>query len=125
MGKLHNSQTDSIIIEYRKNILGRIKFIMRKRHIGQEDLALLMGIPQSHVSRIVSGKLNVSIDNLIKMLYYLDCSIEFNDDESKSIAGFWKDHQEWLAEWQLHKQQSRERYALKYINSSPTLVEVD
>lgn len=122
--KENHSNIQPMVDEYRRVITGRIKFLMRKRHIGQDQLASLMGIPQSHVSRIVTGKLNVTVDNLIKMLYYLDGSIDFCDDQEQSIAVYWQSHLEWLKDYKDLNDERRERYTLKYINSRPTLLAV-
>jgi ribosome-binding protein aMBF1 (putative translation factor) len=56
----------------------RLQFCKELRHarivkgISQTDLARNMGVNQNYISRIESGKINISFDNLIMMAYYLD-----------------------------------------------------
>lgn len=43
--------------------------------ISQTDLARCMGVDQNYISRVETGKVNVSFDKLISMAYYLDCIV--------------------------------------------------
>jgi ribosome-binding protein aMBF1 (putative translation factor) len=55
-----------------------------KKGLSQFDLAFLMGVNQNYVSRIEAGKINITINNLLMMVYYLDCHIRlFGSDEVK------------------------------------------
>lgn len=46
-----------------------------KKGISQTKLAFEMGVNQNYVSRVESGKINITIDMLLKMTYYLGCFI--------------------------------------------------
>jgi len=43
--------------------------------ISQSDLAYCMGVNQNYISRVETGKINISFDMLFRMAYYLDCLV--------------------------------------------------
>lgn len=56
----------------RERIGDKIRFIRKQRGISQKDLADSSGIPQSNISKIENGRINISIDLLERLL----CSME-------------------------------------------------
>ena len=51
----------------------RIKMLRFAKHMQQTELAKRMGISQTHMSNIESGRNNVTIDNLYKLHEILEC----------------------------------------------------
>lgn len=55
-----------------------------KKGISQTALAFDMGVNQNYISRVESGKINITIDMLLKMTYYLDCFLSiYNQNQVK------------------------------------------
>ena len=53
----------------------RIKMLRFAKHMQQTELAKRMGISQTHMSNIESGRNNVTVDNLYKLHEILGCSM--------------------------------------------------
>ena len=51
----------------------RIKMLRFAKHMQQTELAKRMGISQTHMSNIESGRNNVAVDNLYKLHEILEC----------------------------------------------------
>ena len=51
----------------------RIKMLRFAKHMQQTELAKRMGISQTHMSNIESGRNNVTVDNLYKLHEILEC----------------------------------------------------
>ena len=73
----------------RAKVMLCISEIIRKRALTQKDAALLLGVPQSKISCLMNGKLNLfSLDTLFEFLRALDRSVEIvikpNDGTSKN-----------------------------------------
>jgi transcriptional regulator with XRE-family HTH domain len=60
-----------------KAIIERIKKMMKKRQLTQEDLGQVLSLPQYGVSRLFSGKPFPSIDQLVLIANRLDCSLYY------------------------------------------------
>ena len=53
----------------------RIKMLRFAKHMQQTELAKRIGISQTHMSNIESGRNNVTVDNLYKLHEILGCSM--------------------------------------------------
>jgi DNA-binding XRE family transcriptional regulator len=85
-GRLHfkskdKQNHDSLLLRLqitgkRQLLCGKLKDVRIKKGISQSDLAFDMGVNQNYISRVESGKINISINNLLMMAYYLDCWVK-------------------------------------------------
>ena len=73
-----------------KEIGMRIKTMRLKNNIYQTVLAKEIGISQTHMSNIESGRAGLTLENLVKMVIIFNCSIDeivFGKDEVKQEQG--------------------------------------
>lgn len=69
-----------------RELLGsRIRFLRKELKLSQEGLALKAGLDRTYVASIENGKRNVSIVNIERIAFALNCSLFdlFNSDEFK------------------------------------------
>ena len=59
-----------------KEIGMRIKTMRLKNNIYQTVLAKEIGVSQTHMSNIESGRAGLTLENLVKMVRIFDCSID-------------------------------------------------
>ena len=71
----------------------KIKMLRFAKHMQQTELAKRMGISQTHMSNIESGRNNVTVDNLYKLHEILECPMSsfFVDIDGKEEAKETKD----------------------------------
>lgn len=55
----------------------RIKKLRILKKMSQEELALIIGCDRAYISRVESGKQNITIDNLNEICNALDISLKF------------------------------------------------
>jgi transcriptional regulator with XRE-family HTH domain len=67
---------DDFIIEYRLKVGESIKKIREKRGHSQDELAELMNISRSTISKVENGKFAMSVDYLAKFGWYLKFDID-------------------------------------------------
>ena len=73
-----------------KEIGMRIKTMRLKNNIYQTVLAEEIGISQTHMSNIESGRAGLTLENLVKMVIIFNCSIDeivFGKEEVKQEQG--------------------------------------
>ena len=73
-----------------KEIGMRIKTMRLKNNIYQKVLAKEIGISQTHMSNIESGRAGLTLENLVKMVIIFNCSIDeivFGKEEVKQEQG--------------------------------------
>ena len=73
-----------------KEIGMRIKTMRMKNNIYQTVLAKEIGISQTHMSNIESGRAGLTLENLVKMVIIFNCSIDeivFGKEEVKQEQG--------------------------------------
>ena len=73
-----------------KEIGMRIKTMRLKNNIYQTVLAKEIGISQTHMSNIESGRAGLTLENLVKMVMIFNCSIDeivFGKEEVKQEQG--------------------------------------
>lgn len=68
--------------DYRVKIGDALRNIREKKGYSQDELAEIMNINRSTISKIENGKFNLSIDYLSKFSWFLD--IEFQLKETKN-----------------------------------------
>lgn len=68
--------------ERMKEIGQRIKFLRLKKQISQTDLAKSIGMSQTNLSNLESGRTSVTLHNLFKIKDVLQCEMaDFFEDE--------------------------------------------
>ena len=78
-----NKTIEDHLHECRLKIGKTIKEIREKRGYNQEQLAEIMQISRSTISKIENGKFNCSLDYLSKFSWYLDFNISIIDTMKK------------------------------------------
>ena len=73
---------DDLKMEFRLKVGEAIKKTREKRGHSQDELAELMNINRSTISKIENGKFNLSLDYLSKFSWFLD--FEFQLKETKN-----------------------------------------
>jgi transcriptional regulator with XRE-family HTH domain len=58
-----------------KEILDYLRITRLKKRLSQSDLAAKLGVPQSHISKIESGKINPTLSLVIEIARTLDCEL--------------------------------------------------
>lgn len=63
-----------------KQLIGiRLKQAREKKGYNQMELGYLIGADQQYISKIESGKINISVENLFKITHYLDLYINLTE----------------------------------------------
>ena len=63
------------MLKYIKSILQDLKLARQAKGMSQRALALKVGIPQSHLSRIESGRVNIQLTSLIEISRVLELEL--------------------------------------------------
>jgi len=80
-----NEQLKELDMKAEKKIAIRmLKELRSKKKLTQEDLAIISGIPRTTISRIETGKRNISIDKLIMIANALDRDLEIRFVDRKA-----------------------------------------
>lgn len=66
------STIDNLIKDYRLKLGDKIKLIREERGYSQEQLAVLMDINRTTISKIENGKFSITVDSLARFSIYLD-----------------------------------------------------
>lgn len=72
---------DSFVKDYRLRIAGKIKDIREKRGYSQDELAEIMNVNRTTISKIENGKFSFSIDYLAKFSLFLDFDFMLVDNK--------------------------------------------
>jgi len=62
-------------VESIRGILSYLKDARVKKRLSQSDLAVKLGVPQSHISKIESGKINPTLGIVTEIARALDCEL--------------------------------------------------
>lgn len=73
-----------------KYVLERIKSVRLKNGLRQRDLAEKLGIEQSHYSRLESGKMSLSLDDLHRIAKCLNVTLSFLTDDGSGYTSYIK-----------------------------------
>ncbi len=60
----------------KKEIGYRVKNLRIEREIAQTELARAIGVSQTHLSNIETGKVGLTTENVVKLAEVLDCSLD-------------------------------------------------
>ena len=66
------STIDNLIKDYRLKLGDKIKLVREERGYSQEQLAVLMDINRTTISKIENGKFSITVDSLARFSIYLD-----------------------------------------------------
>ena len=70
------SRPPEVYIQQKREAIGKqIRLFREKKGISQEELAEIMEVKNSTISKIESGKFAITIDYLAKLAWYLDFQI--------------------------------------------------
>jgi DNA-binding XRE family transcriptional regulator len=86
--KRSESLRDNFIKEHRLKVGEEIKVIREKRGYSQDELAEIMKVSRSTISKVENGKFSFSIDYLSKFSWFLDFNflvVENNSRDNISI----------------------------------------
>lgn len=67
--------------EYRESIGKRIRGFRDEKGFSQDELAEIMEVQRSTISKIETGKFAITIDYLVKFAWYLDFNIALVENE--------------------------------------------
>lgn len=67
--------TEQYIQEHREAIGKKIRAFREKKGFSQDELAEIMDVHRSTISKVETGKFAITIDYLVKFAWYLDFSI--------------------------------------------------
>ena len=67
--------TEEYIQEHRESIGRDIRAFREKRGYSQDELAEIMEVHRSTISKVETGKFAISIDYIVKFAWYLDFDI--------------------------------------------------
>jgi len=62
-------------VESIKEILDHLRVARFRKRLSQSDLAVKLGVPQSHISKIESGKINPTLGIVTEIARALDCEL--------------------------------------------------
>jgi transcriptional regulator with XRE-family HTH domain len=80
--KMELENQENFIRDYRVKIGDALRNIREKKGYSQDELAEIMNINRSTISKIENGKFNLSLDYLSKFSWFLD--FEFQLKETKN-----------------------------------------
>jgi transcriptional regulator with XRE-family HTH domain len=80
--KMELEDQENFIRDYRLKIGDALRSIREKKGYSQDELAELMNVNRSTISKIENGKFNLSIDYLSKFSWFLN--FEFQLKETKN-----------------------------------------
>jgi transcriptional regulator with XRE-family HTH domain len=67
--------TEQYIQEHRETIGKKIRAFREKKGFSQDELAEIMDVHRSTISKVETGKFAITIDYLVKFAWYLDFDI--------------------------------------------------
>lgn len=77
--KIIDQLNPDYIKDYRQKIGDTIRFLREKKGYNQDELAEIMGIHSSTISKIENGKFAITLDYLAKFAWYLDFEVSVNE----------------------------------------------
>lgn len=75
--------TDQYIQENREVIGKQIRTFREKKGFSQDELAEIMEVNRSTISKVETGKFAITIDYLVKFAWYLDFNISVLEKQGK------------------------------------------
>jgi transcriptional regulator with XRE-family HTH domain len=85
--KMEFENQENFIRDYRLRIGDALRNIREKKGYSQDELAEIMNINRSTISKIENGKFNLSLDYLSKFSWFLDFEFQLKETKNnKSIT---------------------------------------
>jgi transcriptional regulator with XRE-family HTH domain len=81
MAQILDSKLETYLLDSRLKMGETIKRIREKKGYNQEQLAEIMKVSRTTISKIESGKFNCSMDYLSKFSWFLGFEVSFNEKE--------------------------------------------
>ena len=75
--------TEQYIQEHRETIGKQIRAFREKKEYSQDELAEIMEVHRSTISKVETGKFAITIDYLVKFGWYLDFNISVLEQKAK------------------------------------------
>lgn len=75
--------TEQYIQENREVIGKQIRAFREKKGFSQDELAEIMEVNRSTISKVETGKFAITIDYLVKFAWYLDFTISLQEKQGK------------------------------------------
>ncbi len=75
--------TEQYIQENRETIGKQIRAFREKKGFSQDELAEIMAVNRSTISKVETGKFAITIDYLVKFAWYLDFDISVLEKQGK------------------------------------------
>lgn len=79
----NSGPTEQYIQENREVIGSQIRAFREKKGLSQDDLAEIMEVNRSTISKIETGRFAITIDYLVKFAWFLDFSISLQDKQGR------------------------------------------
>ena len=76
--------TEQYIKDYRERVGKNLRIIREKKGYSQDELAEIMDVHRSTISKIETGKFAITIDYLVKFAWYLDFDVSFIENDKMS-----------------------------------------
>lgn len=73
--------TDQYIQENRESIGMRLRILREKRGFSQDELAEIMDVHRSTISKVETGKFAITIDYLVKFVWFLDFDLNLIENK--------------------------------------------
>ncbi|MES2328227.1 MAG: helix-turn-helix transcriptional regulator [Bacteroidota bacterium] len=74
---------EQFIQENREMIGNQIRTFREKKGFSQDELAAIMEVNRSTISKVETGKFAITIDYLVKFAWYLDFNISIQEKKGK------------------------------------------
>lgn len=75
--------TEQYIQENRESIGKQIRTFREKKGFSQDELAEIMDVHRSTISKVETGKFAITVDYLVKFAWYLDFDISVMEKQNK------------------------------------------
>jgi len=84
--KVELENQENFIRDYRVKIGDALRNIREKKGYSQDELAEIMNINRSTISKIENGKFNLSLDYLSKFSWFLDFEFQLKETKNNKSA---------------------------------------
>ena len=62
--------------EVRNRIAKKVQELRKSKKVKREELSLLLGFDNSYISKLEKGKINITINKLVKIAEYFDVDVK-------------------------------------------------
>jgi transcriptional regulator with XRE-family HTH domain len=86
MAQILDNNLENYIYDYRIKVGETLKEMREKKGYSQDELAEVMNVNRSTISKIENGKFNLSVDYLSKFSWFLDFELQLKEiKNNKSV----------------------------------------